>query len=80
MLGYVVMASNCSKSGLKVTNSDGSSASDHATVLYLDPVHTAPRGSPLEGQKCSKKPFRRAEESRLELPGQKKAVSTTTTR
>ena len=45
MLGYGVMASHHIKSGLQVTNSDGSSASDHATVIYLDPVHAAPRGA-----------------------------------
>ena len=44
MLGYVVMASNRFKSGLQVTNSDDSSASDQSTVLYLDPVRAAPRG------------------------------------
>ena len=44
MLGYGVMASNRIKSGLQVTESDGSSASNHSTVLYLDPVRAAPRG------------------------------------
>ena len=44
MLRYGVMASNRIKSGLQVTESDGPSASDHATVLYLDPVRAAPRG------------------------------------
>ena len=47
MLGYVVMASNRIKSGLQVIESDGPSASDHATVLYLDPVHAAPRAGHL---------------------------------
>ena len=46
MLGYGVMASNRIKSGLQVTESDGSSASDHTTVLYLDPVHAAPGDPP----------------------------------
>ena len=44
MLGFGVMASNRIKSGLQVTDSDDSSASDHATVLYLDPVIASPRG------------------------------------
>ena len=47
MLGYGVMASNRIKYGLQVTKSDGSSASDHATVLYPDPVHAAPRGGAM---------------------------------
>ena len=43
------------KSGLQVTEPDGSmvpasSASDHATVLYLDPVHAASRGPPIRPQ------------------------------
>ena len=50
MLGYVVMASNRIKSGLQVTESDGSSASDHATVLYLDRVHATPRGRLIRPQ------------------------------
>ena len=50
MLGFGVMASNRIKSGLQVTESDGSSASDHATVLYLDPVHATPRGPPIRPQ------------------------------
>ena len=33
MLGFGVMASNRINSGLQVTESDGSSALDHATVL-----------------------------------------------
>ena len=44
MLRCGVMASNRIKSGLQVTDSDGSSASDQSTVLYLDPVRAAPRG------------------------------------
>ena len=50
MLGFGVMASNRIKSGLQVTESDGSSASDHATVLYLDPVHATPRGGLIQPQ------------------------------
>ena len=50
MLGYGVMASNRIKSGLQVTESDGPSASDHATVLYPDPVHAAPRGGLIRPQ------------------------------
>ena len=44
MLRYGVMASNRIKSGLQVIESDDSSASDHATVLYLNLVHAALRG------------------------------------
>ena len=57
MLRYVVMASNRFKSGLQVTNSDDSSASDQSTVLYLDPVRAAPRGGlvrPQNHQFCVK--------------------------
>ena len=43
MLRFGVMASNLFKSGLQVTDYDGSSASDHAIVLYPGPVHAAPR-------------------------------------
>ena len=44
MLGYGIMACGRIDSGLQGTDSDGSSASNHDTVLYLDPVRAAPRG------------------------------------
>ena len=50
MLGHVVMASNRIDSGLQVTDFDGSSALNHGTVLYLDPVHAAPRGGLMRPQ------------------------------
>ena len=44
------MASNRIKSGLQVTDSDGSSAPDHGTMVSPGPVHAAPRGHPRRPQ------------------------------